>query len=137
MGLLNYTTEVDADKTAAEIAKILSKHGASAVMTEYHPTEEYVTALSFKIRMGDKEASFRLPIDWKPVYAILTNGKSCKQSYDDKYKRKMESTWRLLAVPTRRIVKDWVEAQCALIQTQMVKPAKSFYLTSLCAMARR
>lgn len=127
MGLLNYTTEVDADKTAAEIAKILSKHGASAVMTEYHPTEEYVTALSFKIRMGDKEASFRLPIDWKPVYAILTNGKSWKQSYDDKYKRKMESTWRLQAVRTSwRIVKDWVEAQCALIETQMVTTGQVF-----------
>jgi len=35
MGLLNYTTKIDPDKTAAEIARCLSSHGASAVMTEY------------------------------------------------------------------------------------------------------
>jgi hypothetical protein len=35
MGLLNYTTKIDPDKTAAEIARCLSTHGASAIMTDY------------------------------------------------------------------------------------------------------
>jgi hypothetical protein len=35
MGLLNYTTKIDADKTASEITKCLSLHGASSIMTDY------------------------------------------------------------------------------------------------------
>lgn len=127
MGLLNYTTNIDADKTAAEIAKILSKHGARAVMTEYDPDDTYVKALSFKIKMGDKELTFRLPSDWKPVYEVMTRNKKWKDSYDEKYKEKMASEWRLQAVRTAwRIIKDWVEAQCALIETQMATTAQVF-----------
>jgi hypothetical protein len=37
MGFLNYTTKIDPDKTAQEIAKCLSMHGAGAVLTEYDP----------------------------------------------------------------------------------------------------
>ena len=43
MGLLNYTTKIDPDKTAQEIAKCLSMHGASAELTEYSPENSYVS----------------------------------------------------------------------------------------------
>src|SRR3989304_73539 len=49
MSLLNYTTKIDADRTAQEIARCLSMHGASAVMTEYDKQDGYVSSLSFKI----------------------------------------------------------------------------------------
>lgn len=125
MGLLNHTTKIDADKTASEIAKILSMHGASAVMTEYDPENGYVTALSFKIRMGDRELGFRLPSDWQPVYKILTKGK--KVPWDENRKTHFERVWQEQAVKTSwRIVKDWVEAQCALVETQMVTTAQVF-----------
>ena len=75
MGLLNYTTKIDADKTAQEIAKCLSMHGAQAVMTEYDPKSQYVCALSFQIKMGDQKISFRLPCDWKPVYEVMYKNK--------------------------------------------------------------
>jgi hypothetical protein len=84
MGLLNYTTKIDPDKTAQEIARILSMHGASAVMTEYDPVDNFVTALSFKIKLNDQQMSFRLPTDWRPVYEILIKGK--KVPYDQKRK---------------------------------------------------
>ena len=125
MGLLNYTTKIDADKTAAEIAKILSLHGASAVMTEYDPESSYVNALSFKIKMGDKELAFRLPTDWRPVYAVLTKD-SKMRDYHRGYNR-WKSDKELQAVRTAwRIVKDWVQAQCALIETQMATTAQVF-----------
>lgn len=125
--LLNYTTKIDPDKTAQEIAKCLSLHGASAVMTEYDPVDNYVTALSFKIKMGGKELAFRLPSDWKPVYTILTKGKKPRRSYDEESRRHFESEWKLQAVRTSwRIIKDWVEAQMALVETQMVSTAQVF-----------
>lgn len=119
--LLNYTSKVDADKTAQEIAKILSTHGASAVMTEYDSKEGFITALSFKIKMNDKELAFRLPSDWRPVAEILNRGKrtSFRDSIVEERKRQaIRTAWR--------IVKDWVEAQCALIDTQMVSTAQVF-----------
>ena len=69
--LLNYTTKIDPDKTCAEIAKILSKHGAQAVMTEYDPKNQLISALSFKIAFGEKQIAFRLPADWRPVQRVL------------------------------------------------------------------
>lgn len=71
MGLLNYTTKIDPDKTAQEIAKCLSMHGASAVLTEYSAENSYVSAISFQIKVGEQKMGFRLPCDWKPVFASL------------------------------------------------------------------
>lgn len=129
MGLLNYTTKIDADKTAAEIARCLSAHGAQAVMTEYDPDDSYVTALSFKIILNGQSMGFRLPCDWKPVFAILTKGKRKPASWHsgNRSLQHWESEHRLQAVRTAwRIIKDWVEAQMALVETQMVTTEQVF-----------
>lgn len=129
MGLLNYTTKIDADKTAQEIARCLSRHGAQAVLTEYDPKNSYVSAISFRIKIGEQTTAFRLPCDWKPVYAILTKDKK-KPSEWARGNRSLahwESEHRLQAVRTAwRIVKEWVEAQMALVETQMVTTTEAF-----------
>jgi hypothetical protein len=120
-------TKIDADKTASEIARMLSKAGARAVMTEYDPEQQYVTALSFKMTVGDQDIGFRLPCDWKPVREILTKGKRKPPSWDERRARAFESEWQLQAVRVAwRIVKDWVEAQLALIETRMVTTQQAF-----------
>src|SRR3569832_2412638 len=121
MGLLNYTTKIDPDKTVAEISRILSSCCASAEMTEFDG--ETVTALSFRIKLEGRELAFRLPADWRPVYEILTKGKKKPPSYwsGNRSLTHWESEHRLQAVRTSwRIVKDWVEAQMALVETRMV-----------------
>ena len=111
MALLNYTTKIDPDKSAQEIAKCLSMHGAQAVLTEYDKERGIVSAISFQIVMGDRKMGFRLPCDWKPVLEIMKR--------DPKIPRTLKN--ELQAVRTSwRIVKDWVEAQMALVETQMV-----------------
>lgn len=127
MGLLNYTTKIDADKTAQEIAKCLSMHGASQVLTEYDEKEGLVKAISFAINMNGKKMGFRLPCDWKPVYEILKVQKDTGRYMNSERKEKWESELRLQAVRTSwRIVKDWVEAQMALVETSMVKTEQVF-----------
>lgn len=125
MGLLNYTTKIDADKTAQEIAKELSMHGARAVLTEYDPVEGLVTAISFKINVDGNDIGIKLPCDWRPVYEIIS--KDRKLPWDKERKEKIMSDMKAQSVRTAwRIVKDWVEAQMALIETRMVKTEQVF-----------
>lgn len=124
MGLLNYTTKIDADKTAQEIAKILSMHGAKAVLTEYDEKEGLVKAISFQINLNGRDMGFRLPCDWKPVYEVMAKGK--KFIWGERGE-KQKSDLGAQAVRTAwRIVKDWTEAQMALVETQMVTTQQVF-----------
>lgn len=115
MALLNYTTEIDADKTANEISKMLRMAGAKAVLTEYE--DEYVKALSFKMEIGGNDVGFRLPSDWKPVLEVMLNQKGVPNSYCNQ-EQAVRTAWR--------IVKDWIKAQLALVETQMVTTQQVF-----------
>jgi hypothetical protein len=125
MALLNYTTKIDADKTASEITKCLAAHGASAIMTDYD--DGVLSAISFAITIGERKVGFRLPCDWRPVLAIITKGKKNPHSWNKERAAHWEGQWRDQAVRTAwRIVKDWVEAQMALVETQMVTTQEVF-----------
>ena len=116
MPLLNYTTKVSTDKTVGEIQKMLAKAGAKAILSEYDNDGE-VSAVSFKMLVNDKEIGFQLPIAPEKVLAVLRSQRGVGTQYKtaDQAKR---VAWR--------IVKDWVEAQLAIIETQMVKPEQVF-----------
>jgi hypothetical protein len=115
MALLNYTTKIEVEKTISEIQRVLSKHGASAVMTQYDG--EIVTAVAFQIPMGEEKISFRLPCDWRPVLQILENDRDVPNKLKDQTQA-VRVAWR--------IIKDWVEAQMALVDTEMVTTAQVF-----------
>ena len=117
MPLLNYTTKIDADTTAGEIAKCLSMHGAQAVLTEYDPKDSYVTSISFRLNLDGNMISFRLPCDWKPVLQILEDDRKVPRSQVNRTQA-VKVAWR--------IVKDWVEAQLALVETKMVSTQEVF-----------
>lgn len=117
MAILNYTTKIDADKTAQEIAKELSTHGAKAVLTEYDEKTKLVSAISFRIKFGENDVGFRLPCDWRPVLEILKNDPKVPRAHKDQAQA-VRTAWR--------IVKDWVEAQMALVETKMVSTEQVF-----------
>ena len=117
MPILNYSTTIDADKTAGEISKMLSLAGAKAVLTEYNQEDNFVEAISFRMDVDGKDIGFRLPTDWKPVLDILENDKKVPRRMCDR-EQAVKVAWR--------IVKDWVEAQLAIIETKMVKPEEVF-----------
>jgi len=115
MPLLNYTTTVPADKSIAAIQKALAKAGASTILHEYDQNGNII-ALSFRIKFDDKDISFRLPTDWRVVQKRLE-----AQRVEPRY-RTQEQALRV----AWRITKDWVEAQLAIIETQMVTTAQVF-----------
>ena len=115
MALLNYTTQIQAIKTVGEIQGILAGHGAKAILMNYD-SQGNIESLSFQIVTPHGEMGIRLPVDPKAVLRVL---------------EKQKVPARLLNHPqaTRiawRIVKDWVKAQMAILETEMVKMEQIF-----------
>ena len=108
--LLNYTTSIAVDKTIAEVQTMLAKNNATAVMTEYDGFG-IISALSFRIKTERGVMTFRLPANIENVKIVLEREKAVPYN---KLKEQAERTaWR--------IVKDWLEAQCAFIRSEQVK----------------
>lgn len=116
MPLLNYTTTISADKTVMEIQRILAKAGARAILANYDDSGT-ITALSFQMNVNGDLVGFKLPCDPEPVLLILKR--------DPKVANRLKDRDQALRVAWR-IVKDWTEAQLAIIETQMVKPEQVF-----------
>lgn len=112
MAILNYTTTVDAFKTVSEIEYILMKHKAKSIMKEY--SGEQIVGLSFLIDTGRQQIPVKLPVKIAECYEIL---KREKQNGSRNVKTTMDQAERT----AWRILKDWVAAQMALLDIEMVK----------------
>lgn len=121
MALLNYTTKVPARQSASEIQEILAKHGAKAVMVDFDD-EGQAESLSFKIVRGDNDLGFKLPVHPDAVLKVLL-----KQHDEGELRDRHGRPNRERATNVAwRITKDWVEAQMALLETQMVTMEEIF-----------
>lgn len=106
MPLLNYTTKVDVYTTVGEIQSQLVKHGARKIMQEYND-EGGIDSLTFLIDTPLGIRSIRLPSRTDAVAAVLLRQKiKCDRAQAERV------AWRIL--------KDWVEAQMAILESEMV-----------------
>lgn len=119
MALLNYTTGVEAAKTVGEIQGILAGHGAKSILTEYGDGGQ-IEALAFKVLTLHGEVGIRLPIDPDAVLKVLT-----QQNRLGKIPKRYINRPQAVRVAWR-IVKDWVAAQMAILETEMVKMEQIF-----------
>ena len=106
MPILNYTTEVEPDTTVAQIHRILVKAGAASIHTDYENGQP--EAVLFVLVLGRERVGFRVPSRWQGVHSILL----ADDSPEMRRKYRTEAHARRVAW---RIVKDWVEAQIALV----------------------
>ena len=122
MPLKNYTTEVPAMKSVGQIESNLVAHGAEAIMIQYGPDRQ-PESLSFNIPTAQGNLAFRLPANIKAVATILKKQLSSSTyrqwdtRYQDERKKKIEATAARVAW---RILRDWTDAQLAIIETEMV-----------------
>ena len=114
MPIANYTTTISADKTVGEIQGMLSRAGACAVLFEFESS--VVTAVSFKIQHNDEMISFRLPSNSEKMYVYLPNS-DLPRRY-----RSREQAGRV----AWRIIKDWLRAQLAIIETEQAEMVEVF-----------
>lgn len=109
------TTKIAPERTVAEIQKILSNYGANAVLTEYKDRE--VSAVSFKINIEGRDVPFRLPCRDEAISDFLFKRKKNMTHTDRVIDNIKEQAKR---VAWRQILR-WVEAQMAMVETDMVK----------------
>lgn len=113
MAILNYTTTVDAFKTVSEIERILVKHKAKSIMKNYDG--ETITGLSFLIDAGTKQLPVILPVKIDECLMIL------KKEKKENPRKQIKDTREQAERVAWRILKDWVEAQMALLDINMVR----------------
>lgn len=111
MAILNYSTTVDAHKTVGEIEQILIKHKAKSIMKNYNG--ESIESLSFLIDTGHNQIPIKLPSKVNECLKVLEKEKIHNRSIKATKEQAERVAWRIL--------KDWVAAQMALLDINMVK----------------
>ena len=113
MAILNYTTTVDAFKTVSEIEYILMKHKAKSIMKNYDG--ESITGLSFLIDTGTQQIPIKLPVKVDECLKVL------KKEKRENPRKQIKDTRDQAERVAWRILKDWIEAQMALLDIEMVR----------------
>jgi len=116
MPILNYSTQIAVEKTTGEIQAKLVKAGAQAVITEYDD-EQVLTALSFRMMCSNTMVSFRLPAQIDRIYVLLQR--------DNKVPRRLTTRDQAARVAWR-IIKDWIEAQLAIVEAEQAQMVEVF-----------
>lgn len=115
MPILNYSTQIEPARSALQIQELLGKKGAKSVSVQYEKGE--ATAIFFSIDVHGQPINFRLPSNWQGVHAVM--------KADRKLGWKMKAPEQAKRVAWR-IVKDWVEAQLAIIESGQAEMAEVF-----------
>lgn len=109
MPLLNYTTSVPVARTIGQVQALLVEAGARSISTSYDDVGRPI-GVSFAIELPVGLQSFVLPVSAKKVEAVLGRQKVAPRYSTPEHAERV--AWRIL--------KDWVEAQLAIIRTEMV-----------------
>ena len=115
MPIANYTTSVQAIKSVGEIQGMLVAHGARQILMNYGK-DGTVESLSFMIETPFGEMPVQLPVNPPAVLKVME-----EQGLPNRYcnhGQAVRVAWR--------IVKDWVRAQMAILETEMVRMEQVF-----------
>lgn len=115
MPILNYTTSISVEKTAAEIHALLVKGKADAIMNEYR--DGILTSISFRMSTKHGVIHYKLPANARGVLGAMNQNKKVPRS---------KCTMLQASMVGWRIVKDWVEAQLAIIEAQIADMPEVF-----------
>jgi hypothetical protein len=125
MPILNYTTEIPAERTVGDITSLLIRKQAKSITTDFDESGE-LCSISFVMPIGGVPIRFLLPSNVTGVEQALlrdepwSSRRNCGQiAYADKMKRKAKwVAWRILY--------DWVKAQIALVESNQAQAAQVF-----------
>ena len=114
MAIKNYTTQVPANRSIAEIQASLVEHGAIGCMFGYDK-QGRISDLRFALLVNEAPVNFSLPVEWRRFQEVLKQ-QGIKRWDDEDYCYRV--AWRNL--------RDWVLAQMTLYETEMVDMPQIF-----------
>lgn len=106
MPIKDYSSKVDVFQTLGEIQGMLVKHGAKKVLQEFDDDGK-VISVSFMINTPMGMQAVKLPANVDAVQKVLA-----KQRVKSDREQAERTAWR--------IIKDWIAAQMAILESQMV-----------------
>lgn len=116
---LNYTTKVPVRQTVGECQDILGSAGANAVAVLYEDREP--VGLSFQLAMPAGRRSFTMPVNVDAMAKLMREANAAgKLAKPNGRPATIYNTRRHAAAVAWRVVKDWLEAQLAIIAAEMV-----------------
>lgn len=115
MALKNYTTKIPVGQSIKEIEQALVKNGAVGMLYEYEQGTGRIESLKFVLMLNGQKIGFALPVKWRKFQQVLQNQNVARSSDDDYCYR---VAWRC--------VRDWVLAQLALYETELVELPQIF-----------
>ena len=115
MAILNYTTSIDCEKSISEIQKCLVKHGANKIVTDYQNGSP--SSVTFCLTINERLVGYVLPANYSGVLKAMKNDRKVPNSKCNE-QQAQRVAWR--------IVKDWVEAQMAIVEAQLADMAEVF-----------
>lgn len=115
MPILNYTTGVNYNKTIGEIQEILVKSGANKIIVDYQ--QSLPVGLTFHIIEQSHPIFFSLPCNYQGVLnSLIKNPKVPKKLKTEE--QAMRVGWRIL--------KDWIQAQLAIVEAELATVTEVF-----------
>ena len=115
MAIKNYTTIVPANWSIEEIQGALVKHGATGVLYKYEQGTGRIEALQFLLPVKDQNVTFSLPVNWRKFQRVLEL-QQVRRWNEEEYVYRV--AWRN--------IRDWVMAQLALYETEIVDMPQVF-----------
>lgn len=115
MAILNYTTSIPCEKTISEIQKCLVSHGASKIVTDY--SEGIPSAVTFCLVLNENLVAYSLPANYEGVLMAMKKDRKVPTRLCTK-EQALKVSWR--------IIKDWVEAQMAIVEAKLADVAEVF-----------
>jgi hypothetical protein len=109
---LNYSTSIPAKRTVTECIALLAESGANTVTAQYQARQP--VGLSFRLDTPAGRRDFTMPVNIDGVHRLLQAADMGARS---------APKWRTrdhAADVAWRVIKDWLEAQLALIGAEMV-----------------
>jgi hypothetical protein len=116
MPIKNYSTQVEAAKTCQEISLLLAAIGALRIQAEHDETQQ-PTALSLTYPVYGIPVRFQLPCNIEGVRKCLQKQKGVSYSQQSSDHAR-NVAWR--------IVKNWVDAQLAIVDSGAVQMVEIF-----------
>jgi hypothetical protein len=115
MPIKNYTTKAPAMQSVNKVQEALIAHGAVGIQMMYD-ADRRISALQFALPFKDgKNMAYSLPCEWRRFQQVLKN-QNVRRWEEDEYAYRV--AWAN--------IRDWVTAQMALYETQMVDMPQIF-----------